>query len=204
MQVLDISQNTIVCVNLMDEARKKGIVVDTEKLSKLLNVPVIGLSARSGEGIVELKETMHEASKRMTKKREKDTFINYENIDSEEYVKISSQIASQVVTFTKEDYDKKDRKLDKIFTSKLIGIPIMLLLLMIIFWITIVGANYPSSILFDFFTFIGDKLLIWFENIGAPEWVSRFINIWCIQSFNMGCCCYASTNGNIFPFIYAS
>ena len=68
MQVLDVSPNTIICVNLMDEARKKGIIVDTNKLSKLLNIPVIGMSARSGEGLFELKETIAEAAKKSIKR----------------------------------------------------------------------------------------------------------------------------------------
>lgn len=177
LQVLAVSPNTIICVNLMDEARKKGILVNTKKLSKILNVPVIGMSARSGEGILELKEILQEMSKKELKINNKKE--NYE-IDSEKYVKESSKIASEVVTFTKEDYDKKDRKLDKILTSKLTGIPIMILLLMIIFWITIVGANYPSSILFDFFNMIGDKLLILLNNINAPSWLSSLIVSRCI------------------------
>ena len=164
----------------MDEARKKEIVIDTEKLSKLLNTPVIGMSARSGEGMVELKETIYEACKRSVKRNDSNICKKHEEIDSEKYVRKSFEIASEVVTFTKEDYDKKDRKLDKILTNKLTGIPIMLCLLMLIFWITIVGANFPSSVLFDFFTLIGDKLLICFQNIGAPEWLSRTSYIWCI------------------------
>lgn len=148
--------------------------MDTEKLSKILNIPVIGMSARSGEGIFELKETIHEFAKRKVKRRNSEIFRKNE-FDSEKYVEESSKLAKEVVIFTKEDYDKKDRKLDKIFTSKLTGIPIMLLLLMIIFWITIVGANYPSSILFDFFSFAGDKLLEWFNAINAPAWLSGLI-----------------------------
>lgn len=180
MQVLDVSENTIICVNLMDEARKKGIVIDIEKLSKLLNTPVVGMSARNGEGIDELKEIINEVSKRKIKKNNSRICKNNMEIDSEKYVKQSFKIATESVKFTKNDYDKNDRKWDKILTSKITGIPIMLCLLMFIFWITIVGANYPSSLLFDFFNFIGEKLLIFLENINAPKWVSRFISIWCI------------------------
>lgn len=172
LQVIDVSPNTIICVNLMDEARKKGIIIDTEKLSKILKTPVIAMSARSGEGIFELKETICETCKRNIKRNNNSICTEERKIDSEKYVKESAKIAAEVVTFTKNDYDKKDRKIDKILTSKLTGIPIMLLLLMLIFWITIVGANYPSSMLFDFFNMIGDKLLTWFNNINAPKWLS--------------------------------
>ena len=175
LQVLDISPNTIICVNLMDEARKKGIVVNTEKLSKLLGTPVIGMSARSGEGIFELKEMINEIAKKDVKRENSGLCGSREKIDSEKYVKESAKISKEVVTFTKDDYDKKDRKWDKILTSKLTGIPIMLLLLMLIFWITIVGANYPSEVLFEFFNWGGEKLLALLNNIGAPTWLSSLL-----------------------------
>lgn len=52
----------------------------------------------------------------------------------------------------------RDRKIDKILTAPLTGIPIMLLLIALIFWITIVGANYPSQLLFKMFGSLGEKL----------------------------------------------
>jgi len=56
LQILDITPNVIVVVNLMDEARKKDISINIKKLSKELNVPVIGCSALDNEGISNLKE----------------------------------------------------------------------------------------------------------------------------------------------------
>lgn len=55
LQTLEITQQMIVCVNLMDEAEKKKISIDLDQLSRLLGVPVIGTSARSGKGLEELK-----------------------------------------------------------------------------------------------------------------------------------------------------
>ena len=74
-------------------------------------------------------------------------------------MKKSEQVANEVCTFQNEDYNKRDKKIDKILTSKKFGIPIMIAFLGIIFWITIVGANYPSQILSNFFNYIQDKLL---------------------------------------------
>jgi ferrous iron transport protein B len=54
LQVLEISQNVVVCLNLMDEAKKKNIEVDIQKLSGLLGVPVVGTAARSKKGLDEL------------------------------------------------------------------------------------------------------------------------------------------------------
>ncbi len=40
-----------------------------------------------------------------------------------------------------------DQKIDRVITSPVFGLPLMLVLLMVVFWITIIGANYPSSML---------------------------------------------------------
>ena len=52
-----------------------------------------------------------------------------------------------VVKYESQTYDRKDRKLDLLFTSKATGFPIMFLILLGTFWITITGANYPSEML---------------------------------------------------------
>src|SRR3990172_6124249 len=54
LQVLEISDRVVVCVNLMDEARRKGLQVDTRSLARDLGVPAIATPARSGEGLREL------------------------------------------------------------------------------------------------------------------------------------------------------
>lgn len=54
LQTLEITQRVVVCLNLMDEAEKKGIQVDLEELSLQLGVPVVATSARSGKGLEEL------------------------------------------------------------------------------------------------------------------------------------------------------
>lgn len=51
LQVLEISENVVVCVNLMDEARRKRIHVDIESLRRDLGVPVVATVARTGEGL---------------------------------------------------------------------------------------------------------------------------------------------------------
>ena len=62
----------------------------------------------------------------------------------------SEDICKDVCTFENENYTNQDRKIDKILTSKKWGIPIMLLFFAIIFWLTIIGSNYPSNLLFSF------------------------------------------------------
>jgi len=58
LQVMEITPNIVVCVNLMDEARKKKISIDLAALEAELQVPVVATAARIGEGIQELKEAL--------------------------------------------------------------------------------------------------------------------------------------------------
>lgn len=62
LQVLEITPRVVVCVNLLDEAKRKGITVDLEILSRELGVPVVGTAARNGMGLVALKETIYRVS----------------------------------------------------------------------------------------------------------------------------------------------
>ena len=66
-------------------------------------------------------------------------------------------------------------KADKILTSKALGFPIMFLLLILVFWLTIIGANYPSEYLGIALFWLGDKLSELFAAINAPEWLSGII-----------------------------
>lgn len=58
LQVLEITDKVVVAVNLIDEARRKGIEVDTRTLSRDLGVPAVPIVARSGEGIITLLSTV--------------------------------------------------------------------------------------------------------------------------------------------------
>lgn len=76
-----------------------------------------------------------------------------------------SQLTVQKKFSTK---DKYSLTADKILTGKLTGIPIMLLMLAIVFWITISGANYPSQLLSDFFTSLEQPIYSFLINIKIP------------------------------------
>ena len=68
-----------------------------------------------------------------------------------------------------------DRKIDKVLTSKVWGIRIMILFLGVIFWITITGANYPSEWLSQFFGWIQTKIEYLFQIMSAPEWLKSML-----------------------------
>lgn len=193
LQVKQITSKIIVCVNLLDEARKKRISINLEELSKILGVPVIGMSARSGEGFGELLEVLDNLS--ISECIEESTFKENENIEEcvceenknieeiisidleKEIIKAAEKIAKKIIKFEKEDYSTKDRKIDKLLTNKITGIPIMLLMLGVILWLTIQGANYPSQFLFDVLFSIGDKIESFLININiAPAIVDVAVN----------------------------
>ena len=138
-QILDITPNVIVVVNLMDEARKKNISINLEVLSNELKVPVIGCSAINNDGINNLKEQISIHQKQPINQKSPTNPITI--------IEKCHHIANKVISKKENKYTKRERKIDKILTNKLTGIPIMLLLLFFIFWLTIVGSNYPSELL---------------------------------------------------------
>ena len=245
-QISEITKDVILCVNLMDEAEKKGINIDLDELSKQVHAKVIGSSARDGKGIDELKNAILEKQnigdhilikydseieenveriendlinlidkEDMTKRRlrwisirllegnEKirQSIINNYNIDEEAIKKIldkieilkskektkliedkivkqlvveSERIKGKVVKAT-SGYDKLQRKIDKILVSKRTGIPIMILTLLVVLWITITLANYPSQLLSNMFGKGEDFLREAFMNIQTPAFVSGIL-----------------------------
>lgn len=87
----------------------------------------------------------------------------------------SETICGKVCYFEDENYSKRDRKFDKLLTSKKFGIPIMILFLGIIFWLTIVGANYPSEVLFNLFAWLQGKLFLLADFCYFPDWLSSML-----------------------------
>ena len=62
LQVLEITDSVVVCLNLMDEAKRHGIAIDPKKLEQELGVPVIPAAVRHGEGIPELLDAIHDVA----------------------------------------------------------------------------------------------------------------------------------------------
>ncbi|MEA4923727.1 MAG: ferrous iron transport protein B [Syntrophomonadaceae bacterium] len=83
----------------------------------------------------------------------------------------AENICRTVVTFENEKYNHTDRRIDRILTSRVFGLPIMIGLLGVVFWLTITGANYPSQLLATFFFWFEDRLTDFFTWAGTPSWV---------------------------------
>jgi ferrous iron transport protein B len=246
LQILEITDNVVICLNLMDEAERMGLKIDIRSLSRDLGVPVISTIARYRKGLQELLNTLSEVatgqlvnkpkvrsygngkfsravksissrlkiefpeientnwlSERLLDEDEDiiaslksgelldhargdveysqfdaekltkdgtDLALNYQNevdVIQKEATKLrmdlavnfhdelvenhfteAAKIAGHCITYP--DVKKRlyfDQALDKIVTSKTWGFPIMFMLLAVVLWITITGANYPSKFL---------------------------------------------------------
>lgn len=251
LQVIEIADNVVVCLNLIDEAKKKNIKINYKQLEKRLGVPVIPTAARSKKGLdkliytissvdtnskncksfkIKYSDAIEKSINMLEPEVEKvlngklnarwvslrliendknlveaiNKYLGYNilgfqpisaNLDSiNDYlskIKLTqSQIEDEIVSYIvkeaeniynssvyidNKNYNIRDRKIDKLLTSKLTGIPIMLALLFFVFWLTISGANYPSQLLSNLFTSLGDKLKLGFVAINAPVWLSSII-----------------------------
>lgn len=231
LQIMEVTPHVVVCVNLMDEARKKKMKIRLGLLEERLGVPVAGTAARSGKGLDHLYAGLRrcmgedsigapapvrypayveeaisglmpavtrvcgdgisprwlcarllEANENLMKalgkylpfldedeevracldeirslwKEKKITGEKVRDDMASAFIRRAEALCSGVVFCENQSYNGRDRRLDRLFTSKLTGFPIMFLVLLVIFWITITGANYPSKAL--------SSLLFWGEN----------------------------------------
>ena len=149
LQTLKVSKRVLVCVNLLDEAEKKGIKIDFKKLEQLLGAKVVGVTARNRKTVKRLTLALDEI---ISKPQNTDFDFDTTEETALKTVKTAEEICSTVVTYKTDNHNARDLKIDKIITSKIFAFPIMLALLCLVFWITISGANYPSDILFSAFS----------------------------------------------------
>lgn len=177
-QIMEITPNVIVCVNLLDEAKKKKIKINLKLLSEILEVPVVGTTARNKKTLVHLLDTIYKVCTGEIKCSAKQLTFPNKCSDEEKVATIMKhceEISDKVCSFSRNSCNSFDRKIDKIITSKVWGIPIMLLFLAMIFWITIIGANYPSQLLSDVFAYFQDKLIYGSQLINMPNWLSSML-----------------------------
>lgn len=163
LQTRNIKGNIIVCLNLIDEARKKGIKINIKKLEKKLGLPVIATSGKTGYGLNSLIDSIDNYKI--------NNFCHDYVVDTEE---VAKEIYNECIYLENNNYNDKIIKFDRIITSKTYGIPIMLLTLGFILWLTIIGSNYPSTLLNKWLFYIYDKLFILFENIGINATLTDF------------------------------
>ncbi len=165
LQILSMTEHRVVlCVNLMDEAKKKGLIVDLGVLEERLGISAVGISAKTGKGMKELVSLFSEEDGQRKPLRP-DPFPDI-------IAKLAQEIADEAVCEQKGGRICRDRKIDAILTSRIFGFPMMVLMLAGIFWISIEGANLPSEWLSRFFFWIEAHLLRLADTWGVVPWIS--------------------------------
>ncbi len=144
LQVMEINKNILVCVNLLDEAKKKGISIDLKKLSDILDVWVIGCSATHGDGIEEIRKSINNIRPSGCKTEFSRGATDDEKI--EERLLTAEKISNAVVTKDKS-IKKRGEGIDKLLTGRYLAFPTMIIFLSLLLFITVTLANYPSELL---------------------------------------------------------
>ena len=249
LQTMEITDNVIVCVNLLDEAKRKGIKINIPLLSEKLGVPVVGTVAKDKKSLnklldkldlitekpnnsdfqIKYPEPIEKAIEKLTDILEKklenkincrwlalrlidpDKSLNKEiekflkkDLLSDNEIKttlndvltylynegfrekflretiasspiLSAEEICKETVIIKENYKEFDLKTDKILTSKKYGYPIMIFLLLVVFWITIFGANYISDLLSFLFLKVELLLTSFLEKINTPLFLKGLI-----------------------------
>ena len=268
LQVLEITDRAVVCLNLMDEAKRKGLTVDERSLARDLGVPVVATAARYGEGLDTLLQAVrevasgqavcrpHRLGSHSTQLHEAVTSVSKEvgkiypdlpngqwvalrlldgdqailgairsgslgelqrswegiNLDAGDQVElVSAEVTTGLFETVRQkrwqlgkDFHQKlmegvyteaariadravtpsgqgprldwDRMIDRVVTSRVFGFPIMLLLLTVVFWLTIAGANVPSAMLAELLIDKGHPLLkLGATAIGLPWWLDGLL-----------------------------
>ncbi len=267
LQILEITDKVVVCLNLMDEARRHGIGIDVAKLRAELGVPVVATAARNGEGIPELLKAIHDVASGAvqptpfrlqhypvevevaTSELVNAIDANYPGLPNSRWVALRLLNADQRVeeavrsgalgsldeaelvavgqvgpsavgtisatpdilhtasrlrwklprdfhdSLTHSLYEAAqriaastaivgikrakfdfDRTLDRLLTSRWFGFPLMLLILTVVFWLTIAGANVPSQLLATLLLDTVHPVLTGAGTaVGMPWWLSGFL-----------------------------
>lgn len=245
LQVLELQPRTVVCVNLLDEAERKGVRVDLEELSRRLGVPAVGTCAGRGQGLDQLLDQVESVLEKPPKplavrypppvefavatltpllgrrlkgrlparwtalrllegdgslldalsaaldwdpRKDNEVWravieareeLAHQGLDPAELngVLVSALLeaargaARAAVTARRAPAEDRDRRLDRILTHRPTAVPLMILLLAGVLWLTIQGANYPSALLSDGLFWLQDRLTELFDWLGAPEWL---------------------------------
>lgn len=237
LQIAQACPKTLLCINMLDEAKKQQFNIDLEKLENLLGVPVTGITASRKEGLLELKEKTrmlliseqgkhsfslsypqnvqdaitlledalpHTINRRFAairaltgdheylRKLEPfgQGYFQSELLEANSRLRgavmstltlrlsyqLAEEICSRVVAKTRiSKREERQQKIDRLLTSKCFGIPVMALLLALILYLTITGANVPSEWLSQGFTSLEPVLFQALQQMDCPEWMREML-----------------------------
>ncbi len=243
LQIMEITPNVALCINLLDEAKRKKMTVDLAKLEHILRIPVIGISAHRRKDVLKLKDFLvsvvanntvssppmtpvsypcpiEEAIQMIIGEIPDECFPNVNRrflalrlLDNEKTMNIlwkvlpdtsslsntvsyarmhlSEQKISAIVlrdmlvesllfrsreiadccTSSPDACSESVHLSDKILTSRWLGIPMILLFLALLLWITISGANIPSNLMMSFFLWLKPHITSFLSILPLPLWL---------------------------------
>lgn len=160
LQILQLGVPTVVCVNLVDEAERQGILPDVRRLSERLAAPVVATCAVRKQGLRELTRQIELCLQ--TPRTERPTW--------EDPIMQAQQIAAACVR-TRGSEESWRTVLDRMLVSRRHGVPILLGLLFLLLWLTVRGANYPSELLSALF----DRGYAWMMAAPLPTWLKGLL-----------------------------
>ena len=155
LQVLEVTGNVVVCVNLMDEAQRLGVQVDLTVLADALGVTVVGVSAGTGAGLDSLRTVIAQLAEGEIAGPVRPVQPPMER------VRTAQAYARQAVDTTPTPQARRQAVWNKRMVSGFTAIPLMLVLLAGVMWLTVAGANLPSSLLSQGFDWLGQQLEAW-------------------------------------------
>lgn len=162
LQIMEHSDRVVLCVNLMDEAARRGFNVDASALQADLGVPVVLTAAGRRHGLEALLEQIDRAVEGPPQLRSPRGCC----------VHCAQCIAQRAVH--RENREENWRLvLDRLLVSRRRGVPILLLLLFGVIWLTVWGANYPGALLEGLFDWVYGILKTW--TLGWPWWLSGIL-----------------------------
>jgi ferrous iron transport protein B len=166
LQVMETGVPTLLCVNLMDEARRKGIRVDVPLLSEKLGVPAVGVSAHKRATLSALTHALDALPESAPLPAGEDSG------DVSALVRRAEALAGEVVSRNGQHREDRDRRIDAVLTGRVGAWPAMLALLALVFYLTLTGANYPSALLSRVLFGLQDTLMNWANAMGMPAFLS--------------------------------
>ena len=171
LQMHSVTPNTIVCVNLLDEARHKRIHIDLPALQAQLGMPVVGVTARKKKTLRALLDALDAVMAAPQPRPDGAP----EAGDPADDVRRAEVICHAAVRRETPEYAARDRRLDRLLTSRATGYPIMLLGLAAVLWLTIAGANAPSEWLAHFFGWAQGRFSAMLIFLHAPPWLQGLL-----------------------------
>lgn len=205
LQIIELAPDRpmLVCLNLMDEAARKGIALSPEALSRALGLPVVGLSARRPRELARLTAALDaliappaaptlprypddieaaiaaEMAAASCPRRQALLTLSHDPAYTD---RIAAALIAQAESIAHAacaapgcGYAPADRRIDRIVTGRFTAYPVMLVLLAGILWLTVQGANYPSAWLSSLFGVLEELLSRGLSAIGAPAWLRSLL-----------------------------